>query len=107
MKRRSLLVLIIFLFSATFYSCEDYLDINYDPNAPKEVSEQLMLPAILSTFSFEVAGGLPVRISTIWTKNIAFAGTGPHEGNYRLTANDTDNFWRYSSYTDIMKTSTE
>ncbi|PSR56119.1 hypothetical protein AHMF7605_22740 [Adhaeribacter arboris] len=107
MKRKSLLLLIISLFSTTFYSCENYLDINYDPNAPKEVTEKLMLPAILSTFSYEIAGGFPVRISANWTKYLAFAGTGPHEGQYRLTANETDNFWRYSSYTDIMKTSTE
>ncbi|QNF33683.1 SusD/RagB family nutrient-binding outer membrane lipoprotein [Adhaeribacter swui] len=107
MKRKIYLFLFITVFSSTFYSCENYLDINYDPNAPKEVTEKLMLPAILSTFSYEVAGGFPVRISANWTKYIAYAGTGPHEGQYRLTPNETDNFWRYSSYTDIMKTSTE
>ena len=107
MKRNSLILIVIGLLSCTFYSCENYLDINNDPNAPQEVTEKLMLPAIEGTFAYEVVGGYPVRVSAIWTKHIAFAGSGPHEGNYQLTPNDTDNFWRYSSYTDVMKTSNE
>ena len=81
MKRQHIILLIILLFSSTFYSCEKYLDINEDPNSPTDVSEQLMLPAILTTFSFEVAGGSPERTSSFWTKHLAYAGAGPHEGN--------------------------
>lgn len=95
------------LFSTAIYSCNDFLDINEDPNSPAKVTEKLMLPAILSTFSFEVVAGLPTRTSAFWTKYLAYAAAGPHEGNYLLTANGIDNFWRYSSYTDVMKTSTE
>ncbi|TZF85962.1 SusD/RagB family nutrient-binding outer membrane lipoprotein (plasmid) [Pedobacter sp. BS3] len=97
--------LILFLLPSIL-GCKKYLDINHDPNAPENVSEKLMLPAILSTFSFEVVGGWPVRTSSLLTKHLAYATAGPHEGNYRITADDTDNFWRYSSYTDVMNSST-
>ncbi|MEJ6981213.1 SusD/RagB family nutrient-binding outer membrane lipoprotein [Pedobacter sp. P351] len=105
MKRNYIIIGVVLFFSSTFYSCKKYLDINDDPNSPTKVTEQLMLPAILTTFSFEVAGGQPVRTSSFWTKHLAYAVAGPHEGNYRFTGNDADNFWRYSSYTDVMKNS--
>ncbi|EOR96549.1 hypothetical protein ADIARSV_0278 [Arcticibacter svalbardensis MN12-7] len=107
MKTKNILVLILAFIASSLYSCKDSLDINYDPNSPSDVTEKLMLPAILSTFSFEVAGGDPVRTATLLTKNVADATDGPHQGNYQITSNDVDNFWRYSSYTDIMKTSSE
>ncbi len=99
-------MLLLFIFS-TFYSCKKYLDINTDPNSPKTVTEKLMLPAVIATFSFEVAGGSPARVTSFWTKHLGYATGGPHEGNYRFTGNDSDNFWRYSSYTDVMKTSND
>ena len=89
----------------SFSGCKKYLDINKDPNSPAEVNEQLLLPGILATFSFEVAGGSPTRVASFWTKHLGYAVAGPHEGNYRFTGNDADNFWRYSSYTDIIKNS--
>lgn len=105
MKRQYIVTLLLLFSASTFYSCKKYLDINEDPNSPTKVNEQLMLPAILTTFSFEVAGGQPVRTSSFWTKHLAYAVAGPHEGNYRFTGNDADNFWRYASYSDVMKNS--
>ena len=107
MKIKYSIFSLVLLVLTTLYSCKKYLDINQDPNNPSQVTEQLMLPAILSTFSYEVAGGSPTRFASFWTKHLAYATAGPHEGNYYLTANDVDNFWRYSSYTSIMGTSVE
>lgn len=107
MKIKYIVFPLVFLMLTTLYSCKKYLDINHDPNNPSEVTEQLMLPSILSRFSYEVAGGFPVRVSSFWTKHLAYATDGPHEGNYYLVANDVDNFWRYSSYTAIMGTAVE
>ncbi|MFC3196946.1 SusD/RagB family nutrient-binding outer membrane lipoprotein [Parapedobacter deserti] len=103
MKIKYIVVAIGFLFSAAFLSCNDKLDINVDPNAPSDVPEDLLLPAVLSNFSFEVIGGWAVRNSSLWTKHLARAVPGPHEGHYRLTANDANNFWRFYSYIDVMQ----
>jgi|GEM_PF-210158 len=107
MKIKYIVFPLVFLLLTALYSCKKYLDINQDPNNPSQVTEQLMLPSILSTFSYEVTGGFPVRVSSFWTKHLAYATDGPHEGNYQQTANDVDNFWRYSSYTAIMGTAVE
>lgn len=37
-------ILIIFILSGFFMSCEDYLDVNTDPNNPTEVGPELILP---------------------------------------------------------------
>lgn len=107
MKIKYLLLPAVFLLLTTFYSCKKYLEVNNDPNSPSEVTEQLMTSAILSTFSYEVAGGYPARTTSYWTKHLAYATPGPHEGNYYLVANDVDNFWRYTSYTAVMGTAKE
>ncbi|WP_316790085.1 SusD/RagB family nutrient-binding outer membrane lipoprotein [Pedobacter frigoris] len=107
MKRIYIAVPVLFLFLATSFGCKKFLDVNQDPNLPTKVTENLMTSGILGTFSFEIAGGYPVRVSSLWTKYTAYATAGPHEGNYYLTENDVDNFWRYSSYTDVMSTATE
>lgn len=107
MKRKYILISLAVLLFGTLESCKKYLDINRDPNAPSEISEPLMTSAILGSFSFEVAGGYPVRLVSLWTKQLADASPGPHEGNYLVTANDVNNFWRFSSYTKIMGTSKE
>nr|WP_068886943.1 SusD/RagB family nutrient-binding outer membrane lipoprotein [Pedobacter panaciterrae] len=107
MKRKYIILPFVLIFLTTLYSCKKYLDINRDPNTPGEVTEKLMLPSIISYFSFEVAGGYPTRVTSFWTKHLAYATAGPHEGNYKVTANDDDNFWRYTSYTSVMATCQE
>lgn len=107
MKRKYIIFPLTLLLLTSVFSCKKYLDINKDPNNPSEVTEQLMTPAVISTFAFEAAGGYPVRITSLWTKHLAYGGSGPHEGNYQLTANDVDNFWRYFSYNSIMGTAKE
>ncbi|MEC3878765.1 SusD/RagB family nutrient-binding outer membrane lipoprotein [Parapedobacter sp. 10938] len=93
----------ILISAVSLQGCNDKLDINIDPNAPSEVGEDLILPAVLSNFSYEVIGGWPVRTSSLWTKHLARAVPGPHEGHYRLTANDANNFWTSFSYIDVMQ----
>lgn len=107
MKIKYIIFPLVLLLLTTVYSCKKYLDVNNDPNSPSQVTEALMTSSIISTFSYEVAGGYPVRVTSFWTKHLAYATPGPHEGNYYLVANDVDNFWRYSSYTAIMGTAKE
>ncbi|WP_223580511.1 SusD/RagB family nutrient-binding outer membrane lipoprotein [Sphingobacterium sp. GVS05A] len=106
MKRNNIILSILLaLFvapSTLLTSCSKKLDINQDPNNPTDVPENLMLTALLSNFSYEVIGGYPARITGLWSKNIAGAISGNHEGNYYLTTNDVNNLWENYSYTDVM-----
>ncbi|MFC6103382.1 SusD/RagB family nutrient-binding outer membrane lipoprotein [Olivibacter domesticus] len=98
------ILLIVSVISLLFSAgCSKKLDINTDPNAPSEATEKLILPGILSNFAYEVAGGWPVRTSSLLTKHTAYAVAGPHEGNYLINASDVDNFWKFYSYVDVMK----
>ncbi|MDR0266496.1 MAG: SusD/RagB family nutrient-binding outer membrane lipoprotein [Sphingobacterium sp.] len=106
MKRNNIILAILLALSVSstmfITSCSKQLDINKDPNNPTDVPENLMLTALLSNFSYEVIGGYPTRITGLWTKNIAGAIAGNHEGNYYLTTNDVNNLWENYSYTDVM-----
>jgi hypothetical protein len=103
MKIRNIIFPVSVFFISLFVGCSDKLDINTDPNAPSDATEKLILPAILSNFAYEVAGGWPVRTSSLLTKHTAYAVAGPHEGNYLINASDADNFWKFYSYVDVMK----
>lgn len=99
---KSYLIIFAFLSLIGVTSCSKQLDINADPNNPTEVSENLLLSGILGSFSFEVAGGYPVRNTSLWTKHIAYATADRHPGNYWMTTNDVNNLWNAFSYTDVM-----
>jgi len=103
MKIRNIIFPLSVFFISLFVGCSDKLDINTDPNSPSDATEKLILPAILSNFAYEVAGGWPVRTSSLLTKHTAYAVAGPHEGNYLINASDVDNFWKFYSYVDVMK----
>lgn len=104
MKRKNILIAISSFFILGFLtvSCQKNLDINEDPNQPTEVPENLMLPSLLSNFSYEVVGGYPVRTTSLWTKQTAYAVDGAHAGGYAITASDVNNLWTYFSYSDVM-----
>jgi len=105
MKKQNIILsilLILFVSPMIFTSCSKNLDVNQDPNNPTDVPENLILPALLSNFSYEVNGGYPTRIAALWTKHLAGGIAGNHEGNYLITAQDVNNFWTNYSYPDVM-----
>src|SRR5690606_11997847 len=103
MKIKYIIISALVLSFSAIQSCNDRLDINIDPNAPSDVPENLILPAILSNFSYEVIGGGAVRTTSLWTKHLARAVPGNHEGLYTLTSNDVNNLWRSFSYIDVLQ----
>lgn len=103
MKIKYIILSALVLSFSAIQSCNDRLDINIDPNAPSDVPENLILPAILSNFSYEVIGGGAVRTTSLWTKHLARAVPGNHEGLYTLTSNDVNNLWRSFSYIDVLQ----
>ncbi len=85
------------------FSCNDFLDVNTDPNNPTEVSEPLLLTGILGNFSFEVIGGYPVRTTNVWIKQTTYNAVLPHYDNYQVTENDVNNLWTFYAYPQIMQ----
>lgn len=55
MKNKILFFLII---PALLMSCEDYLDVNDDPNVPTEITTELLLPAAQASIAVQVGGML-------------------------------------------------
>lgn len=83
-------------------SCEEFLDVNKDPNNPTDVSEALLLTGILANFSYEVVGGYPVRVTNTWVKQTTYNAVLPSYDNYQVTENDVNNLWTFYSYPQIM-----
>ena len=100
-KLISIILLVGMFFSST--SCNDFLDVNTDPNNPTKVSEPLLLTGILANFSYEVIGGYPVRVTNTWIKQTTYNAVLPHYDNYQVTENDVNNLWTFYSYPQIMQ----
>lgn len=84
-------------------SCQEFLDINEDPNNPVDVAEPQILGGIIANFSYEVLGGYPVRVTNTWVQQTAYNAVLPHYGIYDLDENAVNNLWTYFSYTDVMQ----
>lgn len=84
-------------------SCNDFLDINEDPNNPVDVAEAQILGGIIANFSYEVLGGYPVRVTNTWVQQTAYNATIPHYGMYDVSENAVNNTWTFYSYTDVMQ----
>jgi hypothetical protein len=96
------LILMVGMFFSTI-SCNEFLDVNKDPNNPTDVSERLLLTGILANFSFEVVGGYPVRVTNTWVKQTTYNAVLPHYDNYQVTENDVNNLWTFYAYPQIMQ----
>ncbi len=83
-------------------SCDDFLDVNSDPNNPTQVSEPLLLTGIIANFSYEVLGGFPVRVTNTWIQQTGYNAAFPSYDNYDVDENDVNNTWTFFSYTDVM-----
>lgn len=84
-------------------SCQDFLDINEDPNNPVDVAEPQLLGGVIANFSYEVLGGYPVRVTNTWVQQTAYNATLPHYGMYDIDENAVNNLWTFFSYTDVMQ----
>lgn len=95
----------ILLLTLLLQGCSDYLDINTNPDSPSDsqVTEEVLLPGILSGFSYELVGGYFARTSSLWTAQVAV--TGESRGLSTLVLQDTDvnNSWEFSLYTSVLK----
>jgi hypothetical protein len=96
---------LLLVLSLIMSSCSDYLDINVDPDSPSDsqITEQVLLPGILTQLSYELAGGYPTRAASIWTQQIATSGTSRDISTLFLDDTDVNNTWQYTLYTGVLK----
>jgi hypothetical protein len=86
-------------------SCEDWLDINTDPNSPSEstMTENVYLPGIEATIIYELAGGFTARYPNYWMLQIGRDALGPDFATYDIDESDVNNTWTYTVYTNALK----
>ncbi len=91
-----LLIILPLLFLTT--SCDDWEELNTDPNKPIEVTPGLLLPSAQGAFAYGMGGDIS-RYAGIMTQH--FAGTARQwslYNGYDLSESDFDNIWRFSVY---------
>ncbi|HCY42063.1 MAG TPA: hypothetical protein DHV48_12020 [Prolixibacteraceae bacterium] len=96
-----------FLLISILYSCGEWLDINQNPDTPTEevVSESVLLPGIISTISYELAGGFPARHANAWVGQFSLNGPAPDVQTFKILDTDVNNTWEYTLYTNVLKNS--
>lgn len=89
----------------TLGACEDFLDVNTDPNNPVNVRMEQTLPAVLTVFHRNILDGDPTEWSTQWLQQWSH-NRDNHDYSqvqlYELTAIDTDDFWG-DLYADVAQ----
>jgi hypothetical protein len=89
-------------------SCNDFLDVNVNPNAPDPdaVSENVVLGGVLSRHAYQVIGNWPARFSVKWLQQIAWNGVPPTWDNYDVLESNTNAAWQFS-YANVIKNAME
>lgn len=95
------------VFVLVLSSCDKWIDteINIDPDAPADVSMNLMLPAIQQAVGYNMTGNDIVRPTAIWMQQ--FDGVDRQslvQAQYQFTTADVNNLWN-SMYTEIFMNS--
>lgn len=102
MKKNKLTSLLLIFLLVINVSCNDYLDINTDPNNPTEVPPEVILPVVLVGGAFANNNELNRYGSTIMNYT-AGAGGGPAEyDDYILTGGDFNNQWSFELYNGVI-----
>src|SRR4030095_3607812 len=83
-------------------SCKKYLDVNISPNGPLTTGEKDLLAGIEAETGFNIAGGMPARISAMWTQQLAYNSEPPEWDAYKWQPSDANNTWSFSMYTSIL-----
>ncbi len=90
---------------ALFVSCEDWLDINKDPNNPDEANEELTLAAGISSVAY-VYGGRYQVLGALWSQNWTQSpGATQYTGldSYDISSSTYDNRQFGELYTGALK----
>ncbi|GAA4310308.1 SusD/RagB family nutrient-binding outer membrane lipoprotein [Compostibacter hankyongensis] len=83
--------------------CSDFLDVNDNPNAAKDVKEGLLVTSTETITAYNVTGGFPARVSSYWTQQVSFNTPGPDIDSYQMLASTVENTWTFDLYAGILK----
>jgi len=107
MKRINYISLLIsFTLLMSFVSCEDWLEKGYEnPDAPPNnaLTENVYLPGVLGSVTYELTGGMPARESNYWLGQIAENAAPPTTATFNMDESDVNNTWTYNVYTGALK----
>src|SRR6187431_1451210 len=88
----------------TLAGCNDFLDVNTNPNVPQTAPPDIVLPAVLATFSTGILGSFPATMSAEWMQQVSFnsntRGFARYD-KYELRDVDASVIWD-RAYTSIM-----
>jgi hypothetical protein len=73
--------------------CEEFIDVNENPNDPVDVQESLILPAAELTLSRNLFSGIPATMVQHFLQNMAQNQPIPQIGTYRLLPNELNDDW--------------
>lgn len=102
MKKNKLTSLLLIFLLVINISCDDFLDVNTDPNNPTAVPPEVILPVVLVGAAFANNNELNRYGSTIMNYT-AGAGGGPAAyDDYILTGGDFNNQWSFELYNGVI-----
>lgn len=83
------------LLAIHFTSCEDFLDVNKDPDSPteSEMVESAYLPGVVALQAFE-GTGFASNWSSFWTLQMSNDGDAGREESFILTPAGSNDMWR-------------
>lgn len=101
---RNLTYLFILALGLGLFACDDYLDINTNPNQPESPGDlDLLLADMTATTAYNlVGGGNWSRYGAQWMQYIANNAAPPNNDTYRINTSDCNNEWAFYSYAGVL-----
>lgn len=101
---KSARVALALLSAIVLSSCDSFLDVNQNPNAPITARVDLTLPAVIGHFGHSVLTGSLAFWGSEWMQQFSFNGNNRSYSNvhrYELTSIDANNPWT-NAYSSVM-----
>ncbi|MGH7500505.1 MAG: SusD/RagB family nutrient-binding outer membrane lipoprotein [Longimicrobiales bacterium] len=105
MNRAEPMIALVAWLAVASTGCDDFLDVNENPNAPESVRMELTLPGVLVAFNTDILASDYTNWGTEWTQQWSYNRDGrPYSvfQHYEMTSIDTDGFWS-DAYADVMQ----
>ena len=102
-KLKNISILALGLALMLLTSCENFLDVNTDPNNPTEVTPPLLLTSAQSYLSYTMGGDIN-RYAGLFVQHYAgVQGQAQEEYDvYNFGDDETNNFWRFGMYAGAL-----
>lgn len=92
MKKIHIIFIVSILFS---FGCEDWLDINDNPNSPVDVQANLILPAAQVNVAFTISNDLNRQTSALVQHYAGTLNQLLDYDTYNFNGTEADNAWRF------------